>query len=218
MKIGIMSDLHMEFKSWTFKPKEDVFYICAGDINSYKAERELFCNDHYDHMFSIKGNHDYYGDSFSVGDTVLREVDGITIAGAPLWTDLSNGTDWFYYKQMLSDYGFIAGLFFDTYMEAHRAHREFLFSSNADIIVSHHCPSYMSVHPKYKNDILNPCFATELGNHILAMPKPPKLWIHGHTHEEFDYMIGDTRIICHPRGYPREKVWYESYEPKIVEI
>ena len=27
------------------------------------------------------------------------------------------------------------------------------------------------------------------------------LWIHGHTHESFDYEIGKTRVICNPRGY-----------------
>ena len=29
----------------------------------------------------------------------------------------------------------------------------------------------------------------------------PALWIHGHTHESFDYRIGKTRIVCNPRGY-----------------
>ena len=29
----------------------------------------------------------------------------------------------------------------------------------------------------------------------------PRLWIHGHTHESFDYEIGKTRVVCNPRGY-----------------
>ena len=29
----------------------------------------------------------------------------------------------------------------------------------------------------------------------------PRLWIHGHTHESFDYQIGKTRVVCNPRGY-----------------
>jgi len=29
----------------------------------------------------------------------------------------------------------------------------------------------------------------------------PRLWIHGHTHESFDYKIGKTRVVCNPRGY-----------------
>ena len=28
-----------------------------------------------------------------------------------------------------------------------------------------------------------------------------KYWIHGHMHSNVDYMIGDTRVVCNPRGY-----------------
>jgi hypothetical protein len=31
------------------------------------------------------------------------------------------------------------------------------------------------------------------------------LWIHGHTHESFDYVVNGTRVVCNPRGYaPRD--------------
>jgi hypothetical protein len=29
----------------------------------------------------------------------------------------------------------------------------------------------------------------------------PRLWIHGQTHESYDYRIGKTRVTCNPRGY-----------------
>lgn len=32
----------------------------------------------------------------------------------------------------------------------------------------------------------------------------PMLWVHGHTHEAFDYRIGNTRVIVNPRAYPNE--------------
>ena len=28
--------------------------------------------------------------------------------------------------------------------------------------------------------------------------------VHGHIHSQQDYMIGDTRVVCNPRGYPDE--------------
>ena len=28
-----------------------------------------------------------------------------------------------------------------------------------------------------------------------------QLWIHGHTHDSFDYFINGTRVVCNPRGY-----------------
>ena len=32
-----------------------------------------------------------------------------------------------------------------------------------------------------------------------------KLWVHGHTHSPSDYMVGDTRVVCNPLGYPGER-------------
>jgi hypothetical protein len=45
-----------------------------------------------------------------------------------------------------------------------------------------------------------------------------KLWTHGHTHEEFDYMVGSTRIICNPRGYINYENKADSFKLKTVEI
>jgi hypothetical protein len=28
-----------------------------------------------------------------------------------------------------------------------------------------------------------------------------QLWIHGHTHDSFDYVCNGTRVVCNPRGY-----------------
>ena len=47
----------------------------------------------------------------------------------------------------------------------------------------------------------------------------PKLWIHGHTHDRCDYVIGDTRVIANPFGYPKELRSNEMFEPALqVEI
>ena len=58
----------------------------------------------------------------------------------------------------------------------------------------------------YQNDSLtNFAYYSDLSEFILDHPQI-KLWTHGHMHNPFDYMIGDTRIVCNPRGY-------EGYEP-----
>jgi Icc-related predicted phosphoesterase len=46
---------------------------------------------------------------------------------------------------------------------------------------------------------------------ILALN--PRLWIHGHTHTSFDYMIGDTRVVANPHGYPGEN---EEFNPSVI--
>ena len=29
----------------------------------------------------------------------------------------------------------------------------------------------------------------------------PAVWVHGHLHQTYDYEVGETRIVCNPRGY-----------------
>ena len=226
MKIGIMSDLHMyktvltEETPWDFEPEDDVFYICAGDICEDDDSRHRFVQKHADHMFAINGNHDYYGGYFSdaIYHTKTLEVNGIKIAGATLWTDLSKHLDWVYYVNGLIDYRYIKDVTHQRMMDTHDTHKFFLLNSGADIIVSHHTPSFQSVHEKYRGSPFNSSFSNNLDEQILAMKKPPKLWIHGHTHDDFDYMIGNTRVVCWPRGYKNERDNYWNYAPKIVEI
>jgi predicted phosphodiesterase len=81
---------------------------------------------------------------------------------------------------------------------------EFLEKSDPSksIVVTHHAPSARSIVDRFKNDALTPAFASNLDEFILKFQ--PLLWIHGHTHESFDYQIGNTRIICNPRGYVPE--------------
>ena len=31
-----------------------------------------------------------------------------------------------------------------------------------------------------------------------------KLWVHGHTHDSFDYEVNGTRVLCNPRGYAKD--------------
>ena len=116
------------------------------------------------------------------------------------------------------DNRYIKGMNYDRYMKAHETHKHYLFNSGADIWVIHHLPSYQSVHEDYRNSGGNDFFATELSEWILYMKKPPKLIVHGHTHRACDYMIGPTRVICHPRGYPNENAWFQDYQPLIVEL
>lgn len=221
MKIGIMSDLHMSsVRPWDFEPEDDVFYICAGDITEEHEFRHRFVQSHEDHMFSINGNHDYYDSSFSDAymHMLMRTVNGVKIAGATLWTDLSNPLDWLIYAGALIDKRYIADMTQEDMIATHDYHKKFLLNSEADIIVSHHAPSRRSIHERYLGNDINMCFANDMEEEILAMYKPPKLWIHGHTHDRFDYMIGETRVICHPRGYRGEHGDHGSYKPLIVEI
>jgi hypothetical protein len=86
------------------------------------------------------------------------------------------------------------------------------------VVVGHHAPSRLSTHPRYKHDVLmNGAYSSSLDEYILDHPQI-KLWTHGHTHEDFDYMIGSTRIVCNPRGYDGYEKRADNFELKFMEI
>ena len=89
------------------------------------------------------------------------------------------------------------------------------------VVVGHHAPSKKSTKPRYENDtLMNGGYSSDLSEFILDHPQI-KVWTHGHTHDEFDYMIGDTRIVCNPRGYvgyERKSDKDEPYLAKVIEV
>jgi predicted MPP superfamily phosphohydrolase len=77
------------------------------------------------------------------------------------------------------------------------------FSTKKFIVLTHHLPDMLSVDAKYGNDPLNYAYAnTGLREFILDNPRI-KYWLHGHTHTSRDYIIGDCRVMCNPRGYAK---------------
>ena len=86
------------------------------------------------------------------------------------------------------------------------------------VVVGHHAPSKVSTHPRYKDEeIMNGGYSTNLDDFILDHPQI-KLWTHGHTHEDFDYRIGSTRVVCNPRGYINYEERADNFKLKTVEI
>lgn len=72
--------------------------------------------------------------------------------------------------------------------------------NGATVVVTHHAPHRNSLAPQYANDPLSAAFVSDLDDLITTYQ--PALWIHGHTHTSFDYMVGATRVLANPRGYP----------------
>lgn len=85
------------------------------------------------------------------------------------------------------------------------------------IVVGHHCPSELSVAPQYKGDLLNGAFRSNLDDFIEQRPQIC-LWLHGHTHYNFDYCIGETRIVCNPRGYVGHEPRADVFELQYLEV
>lgn len=85
-------------------------------------------------------------------------------------------------------------------------------------VCTHHAPSRLSTHERFKHEhLMNGGFSTELFDFIADTPQI-KVWTHGHTHDPFDYTIGETRIVCNPRGYIGHESKAVEYEAKLIEV
>lgn len=144
-------------------------------------------------------------------DSVL--FDNVLVIATTLWTDFNNDNPFVRMAaRTMNDYDVIdmwgRKLSVNDILEVHKDQLKFIKEQVAvcenngwtAFVVTHHAPCSMSVHPRYGNTPLNGCYYTDLSEFILDHPVI-KTWVHGHTHDSHDYMIGDCRIICNPRGY-----------------
>ncbi len=80
------------------------------------------------------------------------------------------------------------------------------------VIVSHHAPSPRSIQPEFARDELSAAYASNLES--LIESSGAALWIHGHTHFNVDYIVGQTRVMTNQRGYVDEPS--ANFNPKLV--
>jgi Icc-related predicted phosphoesterase len=191
----------------------------------------------------IPGNHEFYGHDVGEADQLFAdapsnirvlsddacEIGGARFLGSTLWTDFrlyGEGEAWFSRQKaraLIEDFVSIQNgerLFTpEDSVELHEATKSWLVSElqkkfdGTTIVVTHHLPAAPSIASRYKNDVLNPAFASRLEDVIEEYQ--PDLWIHGHTHVHCDYEIFGTRVVCNPRGYPSEPTG-KGFSPGLV--
>ena len=179
-------------------------------------------------------------------DRETKVIDDVTFIGGTLWTDMNkeDGITLMHMKDMMNDFRcitnsarkthykdtlgnshiHIARFTPDDAVEDHKKMLEYvkiMIEGKHDqkiVVVGHHAPSKLSTHPRYaKEEIMNGGYSSDLSEFILDHPQI-KLWTHGHTHENFDYLIGSTRIVCNPRGYINYEASADNFTLKTVEI
>jgi hypothetical protein len=86
------------------------------------------------------------------------------------------------------------------------------------VVVGHHAPSKVSTKPQYEKDVeVNGAYSSDLSEFMLDRPQI-KVWTHGHTHHDFDYMIGSTRVVANPRGYHQYEAQADNFELQFIEV
>lgn len=140
-------------------------------------------------------------------------IDGVRFLGSTLWTDYrlrSNCTQTQLMEiaqRQLNDHRLIrtGRHIFEPQdaLEQHEIAHAWLKSELAKpfagktVVVTHHGPHPLSVHPRYIENQLNAAFVSDLSD---LMPGVD-LWLHGHVHDGFDYQIGRCRVVANPAGY-----------------
>lgn len=248
MKLHILSDLHLEFSNLSVPETDASVVVLAGDIWIGEAgigwARETFPDKE---IIYLAGNHEFYGQQrpemlarlriaareagvhFLDNDEVV--IGGVRFLGCTLWTDfelfgaevkpqaIREG------QKFLNDFRLVhEGNEVFSPMDSIRLHQESLAWLQSElqrpfdgktVVVSHHSPSEKSIAERFKDSTLSACFASRLD--YLFGP-PVDLWIHGHTHDNLDYEIMGTRVICNPRGYVRFSTGPENldFDPVLV--
>jgi hypothetical protein len=86
------------------------------------------------------------------------------------------------------------------------------------IVVGHHAPSSQSVAEWFKGDtVMNGAFRSDLEEFIMDRPQI-KFWLHGHMHNNSNYWIGETRVVCNPRGYVGHESVADFFKLQYLEV
>jgi predicted phosphodiesterase len=176
----------------------------------------------------------------------IKVIGDVTFIGGTLWTDMNNSDalTLYHMRTMMNDFRVITNsttpVHFRTQegefktrvgkfspenaVEEHVKMKQYIKSvvqGNHDqkyVVVGHHSPSRRSTHEMYAHDtIMNGGYSSDMDEFIQDHPQI-KLWTHGHTHHNFDYVIGETRIVCNPRGYIKYEPQADTWQLQTVEV
>jgi predicted phosphodiesterase len=163
-------------------------------------------------------------------------LDGVRFVGATLWTDFAFGAEtaadiaWNERaaEGLMPDYKAIHGrsmsdpdlLSAPQVADLHAYSRVYVEQVLAvpfdgpTVVVTHHAPHPGSVSDTFRGSGLNPAYVSDLTD--LIERGRPDLWVHGHMHQPFDYRVGQTRVVCNPRGCGNENAgWNPMF---LVEV
>lgn len=149
----------------------------------------------------------------------VEEYQGVMFMGSTLWTDLNKNDSLtaFHLKQNMNDYKVVQNHYVtrDVYHKLTPEHTagihyktlqyfKLMLQEHRDkpfVVITHHAPTHESTNERYKYDyLMNGGYVSDLSDLILDNENI-KVWVHGHTHDAVDYMVGSTKVLSNPRGY-----------------
>lgn len=174
---------------------------------------------------------DYPNLHYLENDTV--RIDDVTFVGGTLWTNMNNhdALTMYHVQAMMNDYRDIVNdqKGYTKLRPVHTVERHCktlqyfrtVLQERHDekfVVCSHHGPTFQSIDDYYRNDtIMNGAYCSDLSEFILDHPQI-KLWTHGHIHDDKNYKVGDTTVLCNPRGYKGYETRVNTFALQCVEV
>ncbi|QIC46244.1 hypothetical protein GAG94_03340 [Lysinibacillus sphaericus] len=249
MKTDYISDLHLDFYirhdgnygKWESKThlflekllpvnKGEVLVI-AGDLSHYNIQSKWcleYFSQHYDHVFFVLGNHDYYLVSNGQRDKykkkskereyeIMTLIDTLTnvtmltdfkvfnykdlkLAGSTSWYPLTEFNDVNFFNTVSNDSRLINGM--DIGNENYHEGLAYENMEEVDVLITHVPSILINSHHKYGS---SSCYLNEL-KQIKA-----KHNIFGHCHEQSVYDKVGIKFYINALGYPNE--WANQMNP-----
>jgi 3',5'-cyclic AMP phosphodiesterase CpdA len=163
------------------------------------------------------------------------DIDGVVFVGATLWTDMNKShpltmmqcrdamNDYRSIKRKMPGTDQVTKLRPENTVYAHESSVKFITETvEADpartyVMVTHHAPSLLSIHPDYAANTTNGAYASDLSELFLNHPQI-RVATHGHTHDRFKYQVGDAWVLCNPRGYVGYEAIAMDFRPRSFNI
>lgn len=188
----------------------------------------------------VAGNHDHWGTTIENAKDARKQafegtniieldcdthvIEDVAFIGATLWSNLDSPKDAILAART-RDFGEIKEITPEKWNSLHHRHREYIINAcNSDalkdkkrVVVTHYLPSFKSTPARFIGDPYNCIFSSNCED-IMHMNSAPPLWIHGHTHNSFDYTCGNTRVVCNPYGYSGYEINPDFNPNLIIEI
>jgi len=238
MRLQVVSDLHLEVDpSFRLPSTAADLLLLDGDIAPGTAGLAAFAGSDIPIIY-VPGNHEFYGFELEAMRGTLRDyatdagihlldrsqlvLEGVRFLGTTLWTDfrldgeerlplafsqsLRNVLDFrkiHLRDRLLSPQDTVD--FFQAEAGWLQARLEEPFAGPT-VVITHHAPHPLSVHARWAGNPCNPAFVSDL----TPLMGKAAFWIHGHTHDSFDYRVAGTRVICNPKGYRNENSAFDA--------
>ena len=217
--------------------------VLAGDIGTHTSAWPFIQQElNHSPVIYVPGNHEYYSMTETRGQTdaewkrlaqdnpglhyLLGEsvkIGCVRFWGGPWYSDLFGERDWAFIRKVRrrvedfqAHYNNRGQWSVQQHLNEH-SRQSWLLRRQAgrvDVVVTHWPPTRHAIAPRFKGEQLNGYFVNDRED--LVREIGAQLWISGHVHDPHDVVIGNTRVIGNPTGYPRDFGREPKHKPDLV--